>query len=353
MATSNPTYGDENRKNLGFDISQINLCSYGQIKCNLSDFHWYWSYDYGNCWQYNSGLNFKNSKIDFKNTNLEGRDYGLYIVIFPLISKNKFMTTWDNGMVVFLHNSSYKPTSADAVYVKPGEMSFIAIKRVFTYNYPYPYSGCTDLSTYSSVLYNYIIESNQVYRQFDCFKLCIQQSIIKSCGCYNLEYANLNTNSRPCLNLTDYACLDRQKKSFNAQDCIPICPLECNTVTYDLSYSSLVNPGLKEYNSLTSNDINYYSTLVGTNLTYDTFKSMWVNIWIYYPTLQYTEIIVTPQVTAFDLLTQIGGSLGLFVSFSIFILFEIIEIVVLIVHVLLSRRSNKISISDNYSIEKN
>ena len=352
MTTSNPSYGDENRKRLGFNISLFNYCSYGEINCNLNDFHWYWSYEYGNCWQYNSGLNINNEKIDFKSTRLEGKDNGLYIVIFPLITENKFMTTWDTGLIVFVHNSSYKPSSVDAVYVKPGEMSFISLRRVFTSNYPSPYSDCIDLSTYSSELYNFIKKSNQVYRQYDCFKLCIQEKILKNCDCFNLEYPSLNTKMRPCLNLTDYACLDQQRKNFNLEDCQSnSCPLECNSVKYDLSYSSLINPGLKEYNSLSQNDTILFSISAGTNLTYETFKSMWVNIWIYYPTLQYTQIIQTPKVTAIDLLTQIGGSLGLFVSFSVFTLFELIEVFVLIVHVLLSKRSNKISVSDNYSIE--
>jgi hypothetical protein len=353
METSNPSFGDEQRKKIGFDLNLINFCSYGNINCNLSEFHWYWSYDYGNCWQYNSGLNLNNNRIGFKSTNIEGRENGLYIVVFPVISKNKFMTTWENGLVVFVHNSSFKPSSADAIYVKPGEMSFISVRRVFTNNYPFPYSDCIDLSTYSSYLYNYIIKSNQVYRQFDCFKLCIQQNIIQNCGCYNLEYSSLNTNLRPCLNLTDYVCLDSQKKKFNAEECqANSCPLECNTIKYDLSYSSLINPGLKEYNLLSAQDVSSYSRILGENLTYDTFKSIWVNIWIYYPTLQYTQITVQPKISIIDLFTQIGGSLGLFVSFSVFTLFELIEIFVLVVHVLFIKRSNKISTPENYSTEK-
>ena len=120
MRASSPAYGDENRKKLGFNKSIIFNCKYNKKKCDDS-LHWYWSYDYGNCWQYNSGFNLANQKVDLKNASLEGKDYGFSLVVYPLINRNKFMTTWDNGMIVFIHNSSFKPVSSDAVYVEPGK----------------------------------------------------------------------------------------------------------------------------------------------------------------------------------------------------------------------------------------
>jgi hypothetical protein len=255
------------------------------------------------------------------------------------------MTTWQNGMVVFVHNSSFKPSPSDGVYVDLGKLTSIGVKRKFTQNYPWPYSDCRDLTTYSSLLHDFLVNAlNRTYRQQDCFELCIQEQIIDKCGCYALQYPNLNfkNNQQPCLNLSSYYCIDTQANTFDALKCqTRECPLECDTVTYDLSLSFLTNPGLKELYSFTQDEVTSYenmfdnSSIHNVTFTYDLFKSMWVSVWVYYPTLEYTLILETPKVTLIDLLTQIGGSLGLFVSFSVFTLFELIEALFLVARILL------------------
>ena len=129
IKAASPAYGDENRKKLGFEQSVILSCKYNEKKCG-DDLHWYYSFEFGNCWQYNSGFNISNHRIPVKDAILEGKEYGLSFVAYPMLyNKNKYMTTWDNGMVVFIHNSSFKPFSSDAIFVKPGEMSLITVKR--------------------------------------------------------------------------------------------------------------------------------------------------------------------------------------------------------------------------------
>ena len=96
---------------------------------------------------------------------------------------------------------------------------------------------------------------------------------------------------------------------------------------------------MKEFYSLSQQDIAKYQSILGNNktLTYDLFKSIWINLWIYYPSLDYTLITESPKTTVTELFTQIGGSLGLFVSFSVFTIFEFIEIFLLIMHSLIFR----------------
>jgi len=53
------------------------------------------------------------------------------------------------------------------------------------------------------------------------------------------------------------------------------------------------------------------------------------DIKVIYPSLEYTEITELPKITLLDLLTSIGGSLGMFISLSVFTYLEIIEILCL------------------------
>jgi hypothetical protein len=153
MHVTNPlAYDDDARKKMGFNKNLFFTCSYYRYKSCKNDLHWYWSYTYGNCWQFNTGLNFSKDKIDIKNTTIEGREEGLIIALFPIVNENQYMTTWDNEMIVFVHNNPFKPLQTDAVYIEPGQTSFISIKRTITHKSPYPYSDCVDLASKSSKL---------------------------------------------------------------------------------------------------------------------------------------------------------------------------------------------------------
>jgi hypothetical protein len=87
-----------------------------------------------------------------------------------------------------------------------------------------------------------------------------------------------------------------------------------------------------EYNNSNTVTIN---ELINSNLVYVT---------VYYPSLQYEQISESPKTQIFDLFTQIGGALGMFVSFSVFTIFELIEIFLLIVkELIIGNKSQKLN----------
>ena len=165
-----------------------------------------------------------------------------------LFNQNSLTIRKEKGVVVYVHNSSFSPTKE--IFIKPGEKTFIRVERTFIQKQPQPYSNCIDLSSYSSELYDLIIRQGQVYRQQDCFDLCFQKISINNCECYDPGFSNLNTSIRPCHNLTDIDCLNRQFYTFNLDECqTKYCPLECDTIKYDLTLSSLVSSSnQKEFN---------------------------------------------------------------------------------------------------------
>ena len=323
---------DDERKSFGLNLDQTIQCSFRNTDCK-NDLHWYWTWEYGNCWQFNSGLNLINQKINLKSTYKEGSASGLSVLILLKLNINKYSQSSGDGVVVFVHNSSFKPVQS--VYVEPGKITDIQVERIFIQKRPLPYSDCEDLTFYSSDLYDYIIKQGQVYRQQDCFDLCVQKLALTSCECYFPGYQNLNTQLRPCLNLTDWACLGKQYFSISLTECQKMyCPLECNTIKYDLTLSSLVFPSQTFYdNVLDTNEIRLeYQSIVNQTLTFDSVRSHAVNFNIYYPSLQYTLITEKEKTSISDLFSQMGGALGLFVSFSIFTLFEFMELLILIIY---------------------
>ena len=62
--------------------------------------------------------------------------------------------------------------------------------------------------------------------------------------------------------------------------------------------------------------------------------------------MRYTSITESPKTSIADLFSQIGGGLGLFVSFSVFTLFEFIELFILVICGLLAKTNSKRTVPD-------
>ena len=76
---------------------------------------------------------------------------------------------------------------------------------------------------------------NKTYRQYDCLNMCLQRDIEKRCGCYWARYMSIDKDKMPqCMNSTDWECVKRAQTEFNEKVCIEECPLEYNSITYDL-----------------------------------------------------------------------------------------------------------------------
>ena len=333
ILASDPSYGDENRKLLGLNLDQIS-CSYnGGMNCDL---HWHWQYDFGNCFQFNVGLDGTNNYIDKKMAQKAGIDFGLQITVYSFT--NRLILKYGNynylgtGMKVFIHNRTMEPRwSEDGVYAKPGENTMIGVKRIFVSNFPSPYTQCTDLTSYSSVIYDYFVKSNITYSQKDCFDICFELQTIRKCGCYlnqNLEQSlNIyNNRTSQCLDMLDVDCFSKEYSQVDPVKCASeYCPLECHSIQYDLSVSSLISPTFEEYNSLN----------LSSTISYDEWRTQIININVYYSQLEYTLIKETPAMNLANLIANLGGTMSLIVSLSFFTLVEIGELFSLIFYVLI------------------
>ena len=162
------------REHLGFFKYEIEYCHWknkNRLYANacFTNLHQYYSYQYGNCYQFNSGFDMNNHPIELaKTTASSSGDDNFHIQIRRNKDENKNFSfdPYADGFVVFIHNKSFEPTYGDGVFVKTGEYSSIAVKRTFIHKEPYPYSECSDLTSYKSELYDFILSLN---RQVDMF----------------------------------------------------------------------------------------------------------------------------------------------------------------------------------------
>ena len=115
-----------------------------------------------------------------------------------------------------------------------------------------------------------------------------------------------------------------QKYSTNIyEECISQCPLECEYVTYEASVSQLDYPNRQHFEELKISKL----FIEYENMSLEMYKKTHLRLNIHLKSMEHTEIIEMAKMTAIDLISNLGGVLGIFLGLSIFSLVEIGELV--------------------------
>ena len=206
-----------------------------------------------------------------------------------------------------------------------GASTDMIITKTTTKLLPKPYNECYDDLTspekFDSFFFRKTLESKNTYRQVDCLNICVQDYIIKMCNCSDSSYPNLY-NTRYCSKVTEIACmyvnhfkLYSPLRAKKLASFYKYCPLECSSESYQVITSTNDFPTQKYVEILTNNTlINSNLELLNKTLTYENLKNnfLWVNI--YYDQSVYTSITQSPTQQIGDLMSNIGGTMGLYIG---------------------------------------
>ena len=143
---------------------------------------------------------------------------------------------------------------------------------------------------------------------------------------------------------SELSCVDENYKLFQSdkyiQDkCLPECPLECNISNYLTTYSLSSFPTDMHLNIFNSNQA--LLAKYNANRTYSSLNELaenLVKINIYYDKLTYTLIDEFETTTMPTLLSNIGGTLGLYLSVSVLSIVELIEVIIEFVTIQIRKR---------------
>ena len=75
--------------------------------------------------------------------------------------------------------------------------------------------------------------------------------------------------------------------------------------------------------------------------THALFKENSLSFTIFYPLTEYHEITESPKILPIDLLSQIGGSLGMFLGFKMFHFIELCEIFFIMIYIFFFKKPNE------------
>ncbi|CAF1062449.1 unnamed protein product [Brachionus calyciflorus] len=245
------------------------------------------------------------------------------------------------------HLTFYNPNttvnSFTGINILPKHLTNVIIKEKRIKKMPYPYSECVnDHSDFKkSEIYQATLNISSYYSSDLCYGVCYQEFLISKCNC--------SDPNRPffkkvdiCLSLEKLACEFKYYIEFYSQkdvkkSCSDHCPLECEKTYYDYSHS------LSEYP--TDIQVRKLSKMIEenkwVNYTEADIRNNAASVYIFYDRLGYELILELEKVGIVDLISNIGGILGLFIGISILSFAELIEIFIEILFVLFENHKKK------------
>jgi hypothetical protein len=346
LVNNNPNLTNEARKALGYQIEDMLVsCYFNYEICTADDFTYSYSSSYGNCYTFNGGGFYTNgTEKKIKNVSLAGADYGLTLELFVANPSIDSFCESEDGIYLSINNQTTVPFSKmDVIKASSGSSTDFIVRRNFITKMPSPYSNCladtSNTSTFTSFYYDYIVKTLRIsYSEELCFSYCIQNTIMKSCGCANGKLPLFLKNfTHMCWNDTEKYCLIDIVSNFGSynysSECKSACPFECQKIDYNVqSYRSLFPTEF--YSQVLYNFVQNKSI----NISYNQIPKAFVKVQIYYHSMEYETTTESESILFATLFSNLFGTINFYTGMNIYTIVEIVEfavgIIIIIIHFL-------------------
>jgi len=281
-----------------FDDSLLNCTISGSL-CDIKDFYSFEARaSYNNellvCSVLNGGRNSTGHLKKIKRTKTTGPDSGFVL---------QFYLPKDHFFFYFINDAHVKPTMSEINrYFPRGTTNDFIMDKTIETKLESPFNNCWDLANLPDTpLVRQLNAANITYRQVNCFELCFQDHVRK----YSLENGISEDEARLKYQVENY---DRET------NCNLLCPLECESTQYKMSQSMLY---LTEYSAYSLPWIPFVEKKLNITInSTEEFNKNFLDIFLYYDSLKYTKISQTPKTSLSGLVSNLGGSTGLFLDLS-------------------------------------
>jgi len=285
-----------------------------------------------------------------------GVNYGLQVLIDLKDDSKK--TGYIKGLRLIIHNDTTDPEvhggySLRGYNIGTGIQTDLEVSRVFSEKLGEPFNKCLknlkSLDAFDSDVYRHILTStNFSYDQKDCYNLCIGQKFNKILNISSeiKHYADVWFGLTPELKpkIIDFY-LDVIKGNIKKY-CDSACPLQCDSIQYHVS-SSFTRFSIETFYEYIKEIFNGYPIKNDDRLLINNLENL-IYFNVFYNSFEYTSITQLPKMDIFDLISNIGGNLGLFIGISFLSFAEIIELVLETIHILLEKKSfHSLNLQDN------
>ncbi|KAL8582114.1 hypothetical protein ACOMHN_004034 [Nucella lapillus] len=312
------------RMRAGHHVKEMLLsCSFAGKSCYPQNFTLTTSTEFGNCFtlQYNKFV-----------SRASGPNGGLELLFYLDVEEYIRGITADDGLQVSVHSPNSVPFPRDdGVAVSAGYHTKLSLTLIHIERQGQPYGDCSESSEY--------LEKYQIsYSRQLCFRLCQQGEIHKSCNCRDETADDVNivlnhtVHYKPCRNKKEVACMLRALWRYQSGAVTCNCYNPCTESKYEKSMSSRPWPN-QEYakhilvktacRRITAEKCQLLKTKDAHQLSRE-----FVKLNIFYEDLNYENITEEPDYETVQFISDVGGTLGLWIGLSVLSLIEVFQLFV-------------------------
>lgn len=306
-------------KNTNYSIDSLMDCSFAyDNQCKTNKTMFFENDEFPQCYNFNTGKNMLNQSIHILYSVLSGIDNGLCLSINS-----------SSKIDLRIQNKTNKKEITN-LELLPGYSYEISIDRIIEKKLEYPYNKCIkNINEFgvNKTIIDYFQNNDIDYYYEKCLDLCFELDYINSndsCNCPSDSFGSIwddcyfdsiffNENSSDCISAKKTGFY--QSDSFNK--CESYCPRVCETVHYSVAVNT----------KKLANDIS-------------------IEFYVFYSHLEYIHISQIAKISISDVVSNIGGTISLFIGLSFISLFECFE---LFIEFLLYAKKNVIGYVSNRS----
>lgn len=338
------SFCNQNQPITNYTLDDLILtCMFNGRECSANNFTQFLDLNYGVCYRFNTE--------GILSVNRPGKINGLQLDLFVGLGDDYIgIGSTINGLHVYINNHSYLPSINEGIDVSTGFRTNIVVKKVFTNKLSSPYNDCEeDPKYFKSKIFNGIKEF--AYRQRDCFDLKFLEYFSQKCNLtgnmleifklFRTRFYEQNSGIFNCLLISNAEFYSQNVNELFVKDC----PNECNSIGYTATTSMSNYPSNQLFKSFNYN-LNLKNKLLKLfkgEFSLESFRESTASFIVYYEDLKYTQISQDPKTSWLDLVSNIGGLLGLFLGMSFLSLIEIVEFIMEIFFILFEKKCIKSS----------
>ncbi|KAJ8018917.1 Acid-sensing ion channel 2 [Holothuria leucospilota] len=294
-------------------------CDFNKAKCDYRNFTTFQNKQYGNCFTFNITQEQKKSGRVTK----VGSDYGLHLTLFIDALQYIGLFTEELGVRLAIHPQNIFPHPEDVgISVTPGFSTSIGLRQVELKRLGGRYGDCTNEGTK-----NHLSSDKYDYSIISCQKKCLLDHLKERCDCVNNiydDYANIPNCKDNATQESQVRCQQQVEMNFHANKIKCNCPPPCHEYVYNTKLSTArwpsetYEPHLRD--KLEAENVTAFRSLDSTKFSRENL----VRLQVYFEELNYELIEQVPAHTVAEVLSNLGGTLGLYIGFSVLTIFEFV-----------------------------
>ncbi|CAI9172916.1 unnamed protein product [Rangifer tarandus platyrhynchus] len=309
----------EKKINMSYSADELLItCFFDGVSCDARNFTLFHHPMYGNCYTFN---NRQNETI--LSTSMGGSEFGLQVILYINEEEyNPFLVS-STGAKVIVHRQDEYPFVEDVgTEIETAMATSIGMHLTESFKLSDPYSQCTE--DWSDVQITNIY--NATYSSQICLHSCFQAKMVENCGC--AQYSQPLPQGADYCNYQQHPnwmyCYYQLHQAFVREElgCQSVCKEACSFKEWTLTTSLAQWPSEVSEKWLLSVLTWDQSQQIKKKLN----KTDLAKLLIFYKDLNQRSIMENPANSIEQLLSNIGGQLGLWMSCSVVCVIEIIEV---------------------------